>query len=203
MRQTKKNLWVIVPLLSILTSAAASGEERDQKLIGLSVYGGEQISESPLNPLWYRTENFSWLHYSLQPVYGWRVPAISNRMDFFLEGNLGMFRFYSKRDRRNSEINNYNFGISFMTSLDVLRIKSGSLFVEGGYGVGYWSNSPDPKLVEPNLLGLISYGVGVKVLLSDNLYMRMSWRFTHTSSIPGEDNGANTEGLQVGLVKYF
>lgn len=200
---TKRVFGVIVALALVLVPVFAVGEEENQSLIGISMYSGEQMNEFSPNNFWHRNKNYHWRYYSFQPVYGWKIPAISDRLDLFWEANMGWIEFDSAKAGGKYETYTVSLNTSFMASFDIVRIKSGSLFAEAGVGLGYWSNTPDKNMVQPDLLGIVNYGVGAKARIADKTFLRLSWRFNHISSIPGEDGGANTEGLKVGIVKYF
>lgn len=194
---------VILSLIAISVPVLAAAANEKDRLMGLGVFGGEQVREEHfVNSFWHTTGNHQWKYLMVHPTYG-RVMSDNGRWELYLEGNIGYLSFHSKNDYRRYKTDTLALGASIMTSYDFLRFKNVSLFAECGVGLGYWTKSPNKKLVQPDILGLINYGVGLKVPLGNDFYLRSSFRFTHTSSIPGRDTGANTAGVMMGITKYF
>ena len=206
MRNVKKVIilaLLMAPLIFAFKPAMAGEKTEKNQFFGFSAFGGEQIKDEHLvNSFWHTTGNHEWKYWMLHPTYG-LVMSDDSRWELYLEGNIGYLNFHSKNDYRRYKTDTLALGASIMTSYDFLRFKKVSLFAECGVGLGYWTKSPSKKLVQPDILGLINYGVGLKVPLGNDFYLRSSFRFTHTSSIPGRDTGANTGGVMMGITKYF
>lgn len=194
----------LIQLIFIPAPASTAAEPENLKTLGLGVFGGEQIKEEhSINSFWHSTGNHQWKYFMLHPAYGRLMSKYSSRWELYLEGNIGYLNFHSKNDYGRYKTDVFACGASIMTSYDLIKFENVSLFAECGAGLGYWTKSPNKKLVQPDILGLINYGIGLKIPLGNDFYLRSSLRFTHTSSIPGQDAGANTSGLLVGITKYF
>lgn len=193
----KLAIGAIILLVVLISTAASAADEKD-RFMGLGIFGGTQICD---NPVWHTTGNHKWNTEDVFLNYGWKL---SPRWEIYLEGNIGLFNFHSKSDEKGDyRTSVFSLGASIMTSYDFIRYKDWGLFGECGVGPGYWHASPNRKLVQPDVLGLIQYGAGLKIPVGKDLYLRPSYRFIHHSSIPGRDTGANTHGFLLRITKYF
>lgn len=194
---------VVLAVLFFIPVLASADEDKDKNtFFGMGVFLGKQIK---YDPVWHISGAYDWQVKEIHPYYGW---VISDRWQVWFEGNIGQYSLKSKDEPR-KECDVFEFGASIMTSYDVIKWQRWSLFPEVGVGLGYWNKSPSRKLLQPDILGLINYGVGIRAplpslpVIGENVYLKIGCRFNHTSSIPGKDTGANSDMVYIGIVNYF
>jgi len=214
-------VFVVISLINFSSFLVLAGEQvnaeeqqkntdtnvvKNRRFFGLGVYGGARTEEWSANCFWGNKDGYRWEYGSVQVIYGWRMNRFSDRWRVWFEGGLGYIAFNHGGDVFASEI-------QVMTSYDFLRFKKVNFFVvefeeinifaEGGAGIGYYSGTPDQKLIGHSPIGLLTYGLGANFSLGNGFYFETDIRFKHASSFPDYDKGLNTDGLGLKITKYF
>lgn len=178
-----KKVTLIITLLLFVVPLVNAADNT----IGMGIFYGESVTEN-YYPKWHSSPNRKWNCVIAHPTYGW---LLSDVWEVYLEGDIGYYNF--------EKTNVYSAGVSLITDYKIL----GPLYLELGCGTGYWTNTPDKRLVRNGLIGLIKYGAGAKIQLNKVYTMKIGYRFTHSSEIFADDTGANTHGVLCTISKRF
>lgn len=178
----KRMTLVVIFLLSTVSLVRAT-----DNAIGIGIFYGKNITEN-YYPKWHSSPNYKWDCIIIHPTYSW---LLSNEWEIYLEGDVGYYNF--------EKTNVYSLGFSLITDYIILD----PIYLEVGCGLGYWTDSPDNRLIKDGLIGLIKYGTGAKIQLSKEYTAKIGYRFTHSSEVFADDTGANTHGILFSISKQF
>jgi len=179
---TKRLIIFMICLLSIPSITKAA-----DNTIGIGAFYGENITNS-YYPKWHSSPNYKWDSVIIHPTYGW---LLSDTWEIRLEGDLGYYNF--------KKIDVYSLGVSLMVDYLVLD----PVYLELGGGIGYWTDSPNENVIKDRLIGLIKYGIGIKIQLNPEYTTKIGYRFTHSSEVFADDTGVNTHGILFSISKHF
>ncbi|OPL11956.1 MAG: hypothetical protein AVO34_01685 [Firmicutes bacterium ML8_F2] len=163
---------------------------------GLGFYYGEQVNWRAKNLKIVPTDNYNMKHDVLHPYIGfaWDLAELG------LEGTIGAFRFY--KNGKSSSV--FATGITLIGSYDFLEINERNrLYAGTGWGLSYWNRTPSIKLMnnkERPIITQLELGWKNKVVNNHLKYLKVSYRFTHTSALTDrDDRGVNLHGLYLGF----
>lgn len=176
---------LVFGILGIFYAKSCSAEEKSPYFVGMGMMFGSQWKSGPL---WHTTSH-NYNEFIFTPMVG---KHMDDRWDLWLEGKIGYLDW--------SERGAVKLGANIMTSYDVLKFRTWSIYGEAGVGIGYRSYSPSNRTLGNGVLGFIDYGIGVKTKLTAKYTLKTGLRFEHSSSIPTNDAGINTHMVNTAII---
>lgn len=183
----RRKSWFVLFVLLILIIFVGGTKANDTT--GLGVFYGTQLFH---NPIWPTLSDYNWIYAILHPTYG---KIFFDQLEVYLEGNIGWYNFSKASDV-------FSLGFCIMTAYDFVKFDKWSLSVECGAGLGYWNKTPS-NIIGEGLLGYFQYGAGAKIPIKNDLFLKLAYRFTHTSAIFKKDNGSNSHGILLAINKVW
>ncbi len=147
---------------------------------------GSQIPKDYF-PKWPYTDKDDWSFNTVSLIKG---VDITSTLDTTVELSLSKFDF--------SEVDVTNFSIILGFEYDYVKLTWGSLYLDCGVGLGYWSAFPSESLIDNALPALVQYGTGVKFFLDEHIFVKLGYGFRHDSALfSDEDIGINSHRLEI------
>jgi opacity protein-like surface antigen len=192
-----KTFMLILAIALILIPGTILAESVPRHSIGLALFTGREMSDGlgwRSYDEWYEGNNTIFI-----PSFGW---ILGKRWHINLEGNMGSYEF--KRKTTGRKIHAFTLGLAIMAAYDFLKFDRWGAYVDLGVGLAHWSDTPSDHLLDRGgIPGMIQYGAGLKIPIGGSHFLKLAYRFAHTSGIFSDDNGINNHGILFGLTKTF
>ncbi len=175
-----KALFSIILILLITTPIYADTIELKYSL-------GAQIPKNYF-PQWPYTDTTDWYFSMISLIKG--LP-VTKTLDATAEFTIGKFSFEGK------DVSNVSIVLGL--NYDYLKLAWGSLYLDAGVGLGYWTAFPYDELVDRTALpAILQYGTGVKILLAGRDFIKVGYGFRHDSALlSDQDVGINSHRIEV------
>ncbi len=191
------NIIIFVLIVWIFFPAIVSAKQEYKNAFGLRVFTGWSIPEGMV---WSSSE-LGWKSFEIYASYGW---LLTERWQVDIEGNIGQYQFNDNKENIRDKVTTY--GIAVVASYDFLKFND-MFFLYGDFGAGiaFWDDTPSRNMINNDMVpGILLYGLGVKIKIGDNTYLKGGYRLVHYSAIfDSNDSGVNTHGCLLTLSLYF